>query len=223
MIKDIINISKTLSNFVVAAEGNISARSLNGFIIKPSGYGFTELSKRNLVECDSRGLPINKSEKPSMEATFHAWLYSNSDCNYIAHTHPVNTLKILCTENLYKEFATKRLFPDQVIYNGGRSCVIPYVKPGESLTEQLDIHISKFIINNKFFPKLILLQNHGIICTGRTAKECIFSSQICEKSAEIFVGCMQTGCKINFLSYNQIKSLSQDKNEIYREQLICQK
>lgn len=222
MIEDIINISETLSNFVVAAEGNISARSLNGFIIKPSGYGFTELSKSNLVECDLRGLPVNEGQKPSMEATFHAWIYNNSDCNYIAHTHPINTLKILCTENLYREFANKRLFPDQVIYNGSCSCVIPYVKPGKPLTEQLDIHISEFIIKNKFFPKLILLQNHGIICTGRTAKECIFSSQICEKAAAIFLGSQITN-DIKYLSESEVSLLLSDESEKHRINLICQR
>ena len=41
---------------------------------------------------------------------------------------------------------------------------------------------------NGFFPKLILLKNHGIITTGASVRECTVSTLMCEKSAEIFIG-----------------------------------
>ena len=73
----------------------------------------------------------------------------------------------------------------------------------------------------KYFPKLILLQNHGIICCGETIQECIMSTDICEKSAEIFIGSHVLG-KTHFLNETEVNNLITDKKEIYRQNLIKQ-
>jgi L-ribulose-5-phosphate 4-epimerase len=222
MKQEVIYILKKLSDFTVGAEGNISGRTEKGFVIKPSGYGFDDVIESDLVECDINGNPFYTNKKPSMEVSFHSWLYKNSDYNYIAHTHPTNTLKILCNTSLTEVFANKRLFPDQVIYNGSKSCTVPYANPGKSLASAVDLRVKSFIESNGFFPKVILLQNHGIICVGKSAKECIYASQICEKSASIFLGACNTEY-INYLSLEDIESLLADKNEKHRVDLLCQK
>lgn len=222
MKAEAIVILKSLSDFVVGAEGNVSARTENGFVIKPSGYSFNEIQEEDLVECYLDGTPIHHNKKPSMEVTFHSWLYSNYECNYIAHTHPTNTLKILCSETLTHIFTNKRLFPDQVIYNGDKSCLVPYTTPGKDLTNAIKLHVNKFRDNNFYFPKVILLQNHGIITTGKSIKECIYASQICEKSATILLGSYSAG-HVNFLSQEDIEKLLTNKDEKHRLKLLCQK
>ena len=145
-------------------------------------------------------------------------LFQNINIEFIAHTHPINTLKILCSE-LVEEFANNRLFPDQVVFNGIKSCVVPYVAPGIELAIEINKSINIFNQFNKYFPKLILLKNHGIISLGSTAEECLVATEICEKAAEIFLGSKLSG-SINFLTESDQLELEKDPNEIYRKGLL---
>ena len=140
------------------------------------------------------------------------------EVNYIAHTHPIQTNKILCTDHIYS-FAINRLFPDQVIRNGKKSCVVPYATPGENLLIEIEQSVNSFIDNEGYFPKLILLQNHGIIVASSSYKECIASTFMCEKSAEIFIGSISLG-KCNFLDPNLVNEVFDCPNEKYRRELL---
>lgn len=219
-MNEFLDLFQRLQKYVVGAEGNISMKTKNSFLIKASGLSFKDVTKENLVECDLDGTPkANQKFKPSIETSFHSYLFTEFDVNYIAHTHPANLLKILCTD-LIKEFATKRLFPDQVVYNGETSCIVPYATPGNELKKTIENCLKKFLDKNHFFPKVILLQNHGLICPGRTANECVINTEICEKSANIYLNCIQLNKKINFLTNKQVKSLINDKHEKYRQKLL---
>ena len=153
-----------------------------------------------------------------MELGFHTFLLGFDGINYISHTHPTNTLKILCSD-MCELFSSNRLFPDQVVFNGVKSCLVPYAKPGDDLTNIIKINVNEFIDREGYFPKVILLENHGIITCGKTIDECIISTDICEKSADIFIGSLSLG-KINFLTDLESKDLVNDKNEKYRQKLL---
>jgi L-fuculose-phosphate aldolase len=220
-MKKILELSKSVSKHCVGFEGNVSSKYKNGLIIKASGTRLESLTKKDLVFFDFKGNQLNNFKKRgSMELSFHTYLLSFDDINYVSHTHPSNTVKILCSE-LSETFAQNRLFPDQVIFNGPKSCFVPYAKPGEELTNVIKDYINLFIKEEKYFPKLILLQNHGIICCGETIQECIMSTDICEKSAEIFIGSHFLG-KTHFLNETEVNNLITDKKEIYRQNLIKQ-
>ena len=64
-------------------------------------------------------------------------------------------------------------------------------------------------------PKVILLENHGIITFGKTIDECVIKTEICEKSAEIFLGARTLG-NVNFLSEKNINELINDEKEKLR-------
>lgn len=219
-MKELISLSHRLSRFVVCGEGNISKKIQDGFMIKASGTSLEDLSETDIVRCDFTGKQVdNFSKKPSLETSFHTWFMGFKEINFVAHTHPTNTLKILCSGDI-KQFSENRLFPDQVVFNGQKSCVVPYANPGEELSEKIKKHVSEFMENSGYFPKLILLQNHGIICAGTSSKECIFSTEICEKSAEIYLGSRSISEKINFINPTDVQSILNDKNEIYRKSRI---
>ncbi len=219
-MESLINLSKKISKYCIGMEGNISAKTENGLIIKASGATLSELSYDDLVEFDLNGNQIsNIYRKGSMELSFHIFLLGFEGINYIAHTHPINTLKILCSD-MCELFSSNRLFPDQVVFNGIKSCLVPYAKPGVDLTNIIKISVNEFIEKEDYFPKLILLKNHGIITCGETIDECIISTDMCEKSAEIFVGSISLGRKINFLSDEESNDLVMDKNEKYRQSLL---
>ena len=138
--------------------------------------------------------------------------------NFIAHTHPTNTNKILCSGSCH-DFAEHRLFPDQVVRNGRKSCLVPYATPGRPLRDEIKKQIEYFVEEEGFFPKLILLENHGIITTGSSYKDCIASSLMCEKSAEIFFGERSLG-QIQYLTKHQIMAVDKDPNEAYRRNIF---
>ena len=221
MIKndDLKFLSKSVSQFVVGAEGNVSKKIDNHLYIKSSGSLLRNLGDSDVVCYDFLGnQKCNFTKKGSMELEFHMFLLKQTDINYVCHTHPVNTLKILCSD-FAEEFSNKRLFPDQVIFNDKKSCLIPYETPGKELFISIESNVNNFININNFFPKLILLKNHGIIACGKSVNECITITEICEKSAEIFLGCHSLN-SINYLTDNEVEKLINDKNEKYRKSLI---
>ena len=213
-------LGNSMSKYCVGMEGNVSGKiSENSFLIKASGHSLIDLEKSNLVEFDfNRNQLSNFKERGSMELSFHTFLLSFDNVNYVSHTHPTNTLKILCT-NQSELFANVRLFPDQVVFNGTKSCLVPYAKPGEELTELIKSHVKKFIDEEFYFPKLILLENHGVIACGNSIKECVIATDICEKAANVFLGAISLG-NVRFLSNKQITDLVMDDKEKYRQQQL---
>jgi len=219
LVDDLKRLAKGVSKYCVGMEGNISGKDVDGILIKASGSKLSTLSDNDLVRIDVDGnLLDSSSKKSSIETSFHTYLLSFNEVNYVSHTHPVNTLKILCSHDS-AIFSKRRLFPDQVIFNGINSCLIPYAKPGLELTNKIIEFVEKFIIDNGYFPKLILLENHGIITCGSTIDECIIATEICEKSAEIFTSALSFD-RLNFLTNKETHDLVNDENEKYRENLI---
>jgi ribulose-5-phosphate 4-epimerase/fuculose-1-phosphate aldolase len=217
---NILELAYSSSKYCVGMEGNVSGKiNEDSFLIKASGEALSNLKSDGLVEFDFEGNQLtNLNKRGSMELGFHTFLLKFEGVNYVSHTHPVNILKILCSYRS-KSFADYRLFPDQVIFNGAKSCLVPYDKPSENLAELVKIHVNLFIKNEGYFPKIILLENHGVIACGNTIVECIVSTEICEKSAEIFIGSLNLG-KIKFLTKQQIINLTIDEKEKYRQKQL---
>ena len=217
---ELLDLAYCVSSQTICGEGNVSMREEGDtFLIKASGTTLDTLDYEDLVRCDLDGNPLSDEEKkPSMEVAFHAWFYRTfPDINFVSHTHPTNTVKILCSSR-FSTFASQRMFPDQVVRNGARSCMVPYATPGPLLKNAIDIHLTEFIKRENWFPKLILLQNHGIITASASAKECAISALMCEKSAEIYIGAKLLN-NVSFLSPEAVADIDNNPNEEYRRKL----
>ena len=217
---DVLDLAKKVSKYTIAGEGNVSIRDGDTMLIKASGSTLETMTDEDLVRCNLDGDALDdEKKKPSMEVSFHAWiLKSFPEIKCVCHTHPTNTNKILCSGDII-DFASKRLFPDQVVRNGIKSCVVPYATPGISLREEIKKSVLEFIVDNGFFPKLILLKNHGIITASTSVQEAIVSTLMCEKSAEIFIGAKMLS-NIQFLTQEEIDSVNTHPSEKYRRSLI---
>jgi len=219
--QELIDFAKSIGRFCIGMEGNVSARknfpSFDGFIIKSSGASLSNLTINDISTYTKDGILIDKGKVGSIETDFHKIIYNICpEINYIAHSHPINTLKILCgNKSLLLDFANKRLYPEQVIFNGIKSSLTYYTKPGKPLAEFIRVTLNYFFEENNFFPKLMLLENHGIIALGKTVQECVAITETCEKAAEVFLGAVATG-KIRYLSEASIQELLEDENEKYR-------
>jgi len=219
-MSEILELAREISDYTICGEGNVSVRvDENTFLIKASGTSLHTLSEEYLTLCNTNGAQIELlHKKPSIETSFHAWIMKTfTDINFIAHTHPPHTTKILCSESIY-DFAEHRLFPDQIVRNGIKSCVVPYAPPGESILKLVDKHVSKFVDDQGYFPKLILLQNHGIISASASKKDCSASTLMCEKSADIFIGAKLLG-EVKFLTEQEVAEVDGCPNENYRRDM----
>ena len=216
---ELLELAHAIQPFTICGEGNVSCREEGSLLIKASGTNLDGLGYDDLVRCGMNGKPYDDEEKkPSMEVSFHAWILNTfPQINFVAHTHPTNTNKILCSERIFS-FAKRRLFPDQIVRNGARSCVVPYATPGKPLRKAIEESIFQFMGNEKYFPKLILLQNHGIIAAGTSSKDCIASTLMCEKSAEVYIGARAMG-SITYLTKEQIAEVDTSPDEKYRREI----
>ena len=216
---NVLEMAKSVSHFTIAGEGNVSVRDGDAMLIKASGSTLETMTDDDLVRCDLDGNALDGEEKkPSMEVSFHAWILKTfPEINCVCHTHPTNTIKILCSSRIH-DFAYRRLFPDQVVRNGTRSCVVPYATPGLPLREAIKTSIEEFMERYEFFPKLILLNNHGIITASASIQEATVSTLMCEKSAEIFIGAKMLN-NIQFLTQEEVAAVDTNPSEKYRREL----
>ena len=75
--------------------------------------------------------------------------------------------------------------------------------------------VENFVFDQGVFPSVILLKNHGIICCGATIKQCVIATEICEKSAEIFLS--STLNNLNKLSQIEIDEIDNSEMEKFRK------
>jgi len=215
---NLLELAHMLGSYAICGEGNVSMKDDDCFWVKASGTSLDTLSKVDLVACKMSGVPFDSlGLKPSIETGFHAWLQREFDAiKFVAHTHPPKTMEVVCSEQIHS-FAEHRLFPDQVVRNGAKSCVVPYAMPGKPLLKEIKKSVTEFI-DEEYFPKLILLQNHGIIVASTSHKECIASTMMCEKSAEIFIGAKTLG-QTRFLSEDEVNEIDKCPSEERRRMM----
>ena len=219
-MSEILELAREISAYTICGEGNVSTRvDENTFLIKASGTSLHTLSEEDLTLCNTNGAQIELlHKKPSIETSFHAWIMKTfPDINFIAHTHPPYTTQILCSTSPYS-FANHRWFPDQIVRNGTKSCLVPYAPPGEAILKLVEKSVSEFVDEEGYFPKLILLQNHGIITASASKKDCAASTLMCEKSAEIFIGAKLLG-GVKFLTKQEVADVDTCPNENYRRNM----
>jgi rhamnose utilization protein RhaD (predicted bifunctional aldolase and dehydrogenase) len=225
----------------ILGEGNTSAKvSPETFRVKASGGNLGGLTVEGTVECRfDKLLPLLESEglsdaaidqalfdsrvdatakKPSVEALFHAYLLSLPGMEFIGHTHTVSVNQILCSARA-REFAEKRLFPDEIVCCGVASIYVPYTDPGLKLAQAIRRETAQFIAKHSRPPRVVLLQNHGIIALGNTAPAVLATMLMAEKAASIFVGAAVLGGPV-FLSAEQVERIAGRPDEHYRQKAL---
>lgn len=196
--QELVELSLRLGNpaldLSILAEGNTSCRAGDNFWVKASGTSLSEITGDQFVQCRSSALldcfgsqlqdedvskalmasvvrPFDSIQlRPSVEAFMHAWLLSIPKVNFVAHTHPTAIISLVCSPDAIV-LCKRRFFPDEVVCCGVATAWVPYVDPGLPLAEKIEDSVSKFIQDYGDFPKVIWLQNHGVITLGKSAME----------------------------------------------------
>jgi rhamnose utilization protein RhaD (predicted bifunctional aldolase and dehydrogenase) len=225
----------------ILGEGNTSARvSDETFLVKASGSNLATLAPAGLTECrfkdlvellevraladvavDERLLAArvdSSARKPSVEAMFHAWLLTLPGVNFVGHTHPVEVNKILCTSHA-RTFATRRLCPDEIVCCGTELVLVPYVDPGLKLAQAIRRAVIAYVKRLSRPPRVILLENHGLIALGATPEAVMAATLMAVKAAEIFTGAAALG-STKFLSAAVAARIAGRPDEHYRQKAL---
>lgn len=225
----------------ILGEGNVSgAVSPMDFLIKASGSSLASMSAEDFTLCkaeavrallDHKGITDGEVEavlmesrsrpgdkRPSVEAAFHAWLLTLENIQFVGHCHPTAVNQVLCSPRA-RDFAERRLFPDEVVCCGAASVFVPYTDPGIPLAREIRERTILFIKQHSYVPRLILLQNHGIIAVGPTAQSVLSSILMATKAAEIFVGAASMGGP-NFMAQKDVDRISSRPDEHYRQKQL---
>jgi len=130
--------------------------------------------------------------QPSTETFLHALAQSEAGATWVGHTHPVGVLGLLCSRRGAKPFLGA-IFPDEVVYCGLVPAVVPYVNPGVDLAFAFRDALRTYRKRHGHPPRLVLLENHGIVALGETAGEVLNISLMAEKWARVLLGTLAAG------------------------------
>lgn len=245
-LQDLLTLSHQLGReerkLAILGEGNTSANlSEETLIVKASGSNLATLGEKDVTECffdslisllyaeamsdediDKALLDSRVSEdarKPSVEAMFHAYLLSLPEVNFVGHTHPVAVNALLCSKHA-KTFASRRMCPDEVVCCGVESVFVPYTDPGLQLGKEIRRHVEEFIERTSRAPRVILLENHGLIALGATPQAVLAATLMTTKAAEIYAGAAAISGEPNFLTPEQVERIAGRPDEHYRQKAL---
>jgi ribulose-5-phosphate 4-epimerase/fuculose-1-phosphate aldolase len=93
------------------------------------------------------------------------------------------------------------------------------VDPGLPLAREVAERTRAFMEKETVVPRLILLQNHGIIALGSTPQAVLACLRMAAKAAAIFMGAAAMGGP-NFLPSQQVERIAARPDEEYRKKQL---
>ena len=170
------------AGLVVWSGGNISQRVEGGFLIKPSGLMYPELTKESMVYCDLEGNVLEGKFGPSSDTAAHAYVYkSMPEVGGVVHTHSNYACAFAAVNEPIPCILTA--IADEF---GGDIPVGPFAEIG-------DDSIGRGIVStlSGHRSKAVLMAQHGVFTIGKDAKSALKAAVMCEdvaKSAHLAKG-----------------------------------
>jgi rhamnose utilization protein RhaD (predicted bifunctional aldolase and dehydrogenase) len=215
VLDQLVALSRSLGEpsheYVILSEGNTSARvSERSFFVKESGRAlagsgpecFAEMSLLKVLDLlirtpkdpDQLRTALREARldpagprPPSIETLFHAYLLSLKGVHFVGHTHPIPVNAVLCSRRS-REAAMGRLFPEEMTICGPARAYVEYADPGPTLARNVADAADRFIVEYGAPPKVMLMENHGMIALGETAEEVERITAMTVKSFRILLG-----------------------------------
>ncbi len=226
---------------IILGEGNTGATCGDGtFWVKASGseMGRIDASGFSCVNIDAvMALLDNKSmddeavgkalldvlvdpthRRPSVETFLHALCIQEADAKWVAHTHAISVNAILCSVQGAEPFR-HHLFPDGIVVCGPQVAVVSYVDPGLALAQAVRDELHRFQDEYGFSPKLLLMENHGLVGLGQSAQEALNINLMADKWAKTILGTYAVGAP-NYLSPANVARIDSRLDEHYRRQRL---
>lgn len=237
------NLGLPLNDYVILGEGNSSARAdEETFWVKASGGrlhgidagGFVRVRfNRALAMLGETGLSdgevkdhllaatVDNPEQrwPSVETSFHAICLTLGQADFVGHTHPAAVNAILCSQQAEAAIGG-RLFPDEIVVCGPAPAYVPYTDPGLPLAIAVRDAILRHIDDYHEAPKVVLMQNHGMIALGQSAGEVERITAMQVKTARVLAGAYALGGP-NFLTPENVARIHTRPDEAYRQRMLA--
>ena len=228
-------------DYAILGEGNTSAGiDADTFWVKASGEqlgtiqasGFVQvyfervmdlLQAGDLSDADVKaGLETAKVDpsvrvRPSVETVLHALALQLEGVHFVGHTHPTAVNAVLCSQGVV-EAVSGRLFPDEIVYCGPASIYIPFTDPGVPLARAVHRSVAAYQDEYGETPKVILMQNHGLIALGKTVSEVENITAMCVKAFRVLLGTYALGGP-HFFSPEIVSRIHTRPDEAYRRQV----
>jgi len=155
--------------------GNLSARSMRGILITPSGSPKWKVGAEDIVEVDMEGKVISGRAKPSSELPSHLLIYrSREDVFSVAHAHPPHAVALANAGIL---IGPLHATPEEVLYLKS-PVVLEFAPPGAKTAEAISGSVQK--------SDIIIVKNHGVFSMGRSIEEAIAKIEILEEASKMF-------------------------------------
>lgn len=242
ILDQLIAMSRVLGDpaldYAILGEGNSSARiDDDTFWVKASGaemrtieaIGFVQVRFEpvlDLLEQEGVGDQAVKAAleaarvdpgakaRPSVETVLHAIALRLEGVRFVGHTHPTAVNAVLCSQKA-EEAIAGRLFPDEIVYCGPAPVYIPYTDPGVPLARAVRDAIRGHLAEYREVPKVILMQNHGLIALGGSAQEVENITAMYVKTARVILGAYALG-GLHPLSPENVARIHTRPDEQYR-------
>ncbi len=226
----------------ILGEGNTSTRAdAETFWVKASGYelrtitakGFVRVAFDRVLDLLNRpalsdaevkaGLSAAKVDSaatahPSVETLLHAICLNLAGVNFIGHTHPTAVNSLTCSVGFEAAFAG-RLFPDEIVVCGPAPLLVPYVDPGVPLARTIQQQLAVYADKYGQPPRVILMQNHGLIALGRSSQQVENVTLMMVKTARILLGAIAAGGP-RFMAQADVDRIHTRPDELYRRQQL---
>ena len=225
----------------ILGEGNTSAFAGNGaFWVKASGSHLASIEENGFSQVDlevvrslcqvnamtdddvAEGLKkalVNPSHrKPSVETFLHGLCYLEAEVSWVGHTHPISVNSILCSQLGAKPFL-KHLFPDGIVVCGAVPAVMPYIDPGFPLALAFRDVLRHYLDRYGQAPKLLLMENHGMVALGKSAKEVLNITLMADKWARVIQGTYGFGGP-NYFTDEDTLRINNRQDEAYRRKQL---
>ena len=245
VLSQLVTMSRNLGDpsldYVILGEGNTSVRiDADTFWVKASGSelrtidhtGFVRMRfDRTLALLEKEGLSddevkaglaaakadATESPRPSVETALHALALQLEGVSFVGHTHPTAINALTCSA-AFETAVAGRLFPDEIVICGPASVVVPYTDPGIPLARRVGDLIDRHIDEFQEAPKTILIQNHGLIVLGDSAKQVERITAMAVKSFRVLLGTYALGGP-HFLAPEAVDRVYTRPDEVYRREM----
>jgi rhamnose utilization protein RhaD (predicted bifunctional aldolase and dehydrogenase) len=223
-------------DLAILGEGNTSVRAdADSFWIKASG---TELASADVhsfvrVRCPPilealrrtamsdeevkrllREATVEGDRAPSIETFLHAMCLDLAGVQFVGHTHPTAAAALLCSTRS-RELFTGALFPDQIVLLGPALVYVPYADPGLPLAHAVAQRLEEFVQLHQRVPRVIVLENHGVLALGSTAREVLNITFMLVKMCRILAGTLAAGGP-RFLAAASVERIDRRPDELAR-------
>ncbi len=230
-------------DLVILGEGNTSAICDDGtFYVKASGTELRTIDAHGFVclradavcaladgrevladtalkaALDAAKVDPSVALRPSVETVLHALALTEGGARFVGHTHPVAVNALMCSVAVPAAISG-RLFPDEIVVCGPAPVFIPYTDPGLPLARVVRAALKQYRDEWGQPAKVVLMQNHGLIALGSSAREVDAITSMYVKTCRVLAGAYAFGGP-HFMTAKNVDAIHKRPDEGYRRKAL---